>query len=136
MLSQLTPEEQRALLGMLILLAESDGHVAEVEREVLSMYADLVDIDPDSLDQDAELEDLVAAFASPASRVIALQELFRLSHQDGWFADAEQSVVLEVGAMMGVPMDLLQKIERWVLDGLDWVARGDALLDEAEDVLA
>lgn len=136
MLDQLTPDEQRALMELLILLAKADGRVDDIEREVLASYADLIDVDLDTLDGDAELEELVAVFSTPASRVIALQELFRLSHLDGWFADSEQSIILDVGALMGVPMELLQKIERWVLDGLAWVARGDDLLDEADEVMA
>lgn len=136
MLDQLTPKEQHALLELLVVLAKSDGQIQEAEEEILAMYADLVEVDPATLRGDAPLEDLVAVFESPASRVIALQELFRLSHLDGWFADNEQSTLLEVGAMMQVPMELLQKIERWVLEGLDWVNRGDDLLDEAEERMA
>jgi hypothetical protein len=133
MLDQLTPKEQHALLELLLVLAKSDGQIQEAEEEILAMYADLVDVDPGTLQGDTPLEELVAVFESPASRVIALQELFRLSHLDGWFADNEQSTLLEVGAMMQVPMELMQKIERWVLEGLDWVNRGDDLLDEAEE---
>jgi hypothetical protein len=136
MLDRLTRNEQRALLELLVHLAKSDGKIEEAEREILGMYADLVDVAPEEIEGDYALEDLVPQFVSPASRVIALQELFRLSHLDGWFGESEQSEILEVGAMMGVPMELLQKIELWVLDGLNWVQRGEDLLDEADEVVA
>lgn len=136
MLDRLSRNEQRALLELLVHLAKSDGKIEEAEREILEMYADLVDVAPSEIEGDYSLEDLVPQFESPASRVIALQELFRLSHLDGWFGESEQSEILEVGAMMGVPMELLQKIELWVLDGLNWVQRGEDLLDEADEVVA
>lgn len=136
MLDRLSRNEQRALLELLVHLAKSDGKIEEAEREILGMYADLVEVSPEEIEGDYTLEDLVPQFVSPASRVIALQELFRLSHLDGWFGESEQSEILEVGAMMGVPMELLQKIELWVLDGLNWVQRGEDLLDEADEVVA
>jgi hypothetical protein len=136
MLDRLSRNEQRALLELLVHLAKSDGKIEEAEREILGMYADLVDVAPEEIEGDYTLDDLVPQFVSPASRVIALQELFRLSHLDGWFGESEQSEILEVGAMMGVPMELLQKIELWVLDGLNWVQRGEDLLDEADEVVA
>lgn len=136
MLDRLSPNEQRALLELLVHLAKADGRLKDMEREVLEMYADLVQVDRAEIEGDYSLEQLVPQFKTPASRVIALQELFRLSHLDGWFAESEQSEILEVSAMMHVPMELLQKIERWVLDGIEWAERGEEILEDAEAMVA
>jgi len=83
MLDQLTPEEQRALMELLIHLAKSDGGIEDIEEEILEQYADIVDVDFDSLEGDLGLDELIPQFESPLSRVIVLQELLRLAHLDG-----------------------------------------------------
>jgi len=133
MLERLDRREQQALMEMLIALAKSDGQVKNVEREVLEEYAELVGVDFASLSGDKYLEDLVEEFERPESRVIVLQELLRLAHLDGLFAEEEQEDILYVAELMGVPVGMVKKIETWVVDGLKWVWRGEALLDEAAE---
>jgi hypothetical protein len=133
MLDQLNANEQRVLMELLIYLAKSDGAIQDVEEDILYQYADLVDVDFSGLTGDYTPEILVPQFESATSRVIALQELLRLSHIDGVFADGEKSAIIDVAAYMGVPLELLNKVDRWVVDGLRWVMRGEELLEEAEE---
>ncbi len=132
MLERLSPDEQRALLELLVYLAKADGSIADIEREILSNYAGLVDIHMATLNGNLTPDELVPQFQSPASRVVVLQELFRLAHLDGLFDPDEQDIVLDIADMMGVPDDFLEKIERWVIDGLRWVWRGEELLEDAD----
>ncbi len=131
MLERLSPNEQRVLMELLVYMARADGQVADAEREVLHQYADLVRVDFDEIDGDLSPEELVPHFTSPESRVIVLAELFRLSHLDGLFSDGEQSAILEIASLMGVPMMLLREIEQWVVEGLQWVWRGEEILEQA-----
>lgn len=135
MLDRLNENEQRALMELLIYMAKLDGQVEEIERWLLDQYADLIRVDFTGLEGDLTPEELVPQFQSPASRVIVLQELFRICHLDGMFTAGEQSAILDIASMMGVPMDLLRKIETWVIDGLRWVGQGEALVEEAETVV-
>ena len=132
MLDRLSPNEQKALMELLIFMAKTDGAVDDIEGTVLQQYADLVHVDFDSLEGDLTPDELVPQFESPASKIAVLQEVFRLSHLNGMFTDGEQSAILEVGAQMGMPMGLLRKIEAWVLDDLQLAVRGEALVAEAE----
>lgn len=135
MLERLSQNEQRALMELLLYLAKADGRVDEIEREVIENYTGIVDIRLDTLNGNLTPDELVPQFQSPASRVVVLQELFRLAHLDGLFDPDEQDVVLEIADMMNIPDEFLEKIERWVIDGLRWVWRGEELLDDAEEII-
>lgn len=131
MLERLNRHEQRCLMELLVYLTRADHTVMEAKREMLREYSELLEVELDSLDKTLTPEEVVPQFQSPASRVIVLQELFRLARLDGNFTIIEQSVLLDIASMMGFPMELVQKIENWVVDGLEWTLRGEDLLDEA-----
>lgn len=135
MLDRLTANEQRALLELLIYMAKSDGQVDDIEGVVLQQYADVVSVEFDTLDGDLSPEELVPQLERPASRVIALQELLRLSHLNGILNQDEQSAIIEVAAEMGVPMELLRKVDAWVLEDIRQSIRSEEILKEADKVV-
>ena len=132
MIERLEADEQKALLELLIFMAKADGKVADIEQEILQNYATLVEIDFAELAGDRTPEELIPKFHSHVSRAIVLQELLRLSHLDGLFSEGEQSAIIEIAALMGFPLDLVQRLDAWVVDGLKWVWRGEELLDAVE----
>ena len=135
MLDQLTPNEQTALMELLITLAKADGAMEDLESEILDQYADIIDVDFDALNGELPLEEILPQFESPTSKVIAVQELLRLSHLDGVFADEEKNLIQDIAQRLGVPDELLKKLDEWVVEGLNWSWRGEELLDEAEEVM-
>lgn len=132
MLERLEPDEQRAMLELLIYVAKADGKVAAIEQEILQNYATLIEIDFSSLREDRRPEELIPQLNSAVSRAIVLQELLRLSHLDGIFTQGERTAIIEIARLMGFPLDLVHRIDEWVVDGLKWVWRGEDLLDEIE----
>lgn len=72
MLDRLTHNEQKALMELLIYMAQSDGQIRDVENEVLHQYATLVDVDFRSLEGNYTPEELIPQFESPASLVVAM----------------------------------------------------------------
>jgi hypothetical protein len=134
MLDRLNPDEQHALLELLIYMAKSDGKVQDVENEILHQYADLVDVDFESLDGTLSPQDLVHRFENAVSRTVVLQELLRLSHLDGYFADDEKAAILDIAEQMRLPREFVAEIDGWVVEGLRWMLRGEDLLDKAEDL--
>ncbi|MFP4499724.1 MAG: hypothetical protein ACLFTT_01885 [Candidatus Hydrogenedentota bacterium] len=132
MIYRLTRQQRQALLDLMIYLARVDGRVDNAEQRILADYADFADAQTCTLPEQSSLEDLVRPFESPESRVVVLQELLRLAHSHKYFATEEQSALVEVAALMGLPMDLLGKIEGWVVEGLAWERKGDQLVGEAE----
>lgn len=134
MIDRLTKEQRSALMELMIHLAKADGKVDDIETKVLEQYAHLSGVEACSLKNEHELKDLVAPFTTPDARVAVLMELIRLSHYNNYFSDEEQSAIVDVAAMMGLPMDLLAQIEDWVMEGIEWERKGEALVREAERV--
>jgi hypothetical protein len=134
MIAKLTKEQRAALMELLIYLAKADGKVDDVEERLLEQYAHLTGVESCSLKNSHTIEDLVAPFNSPESRVAVLQELMRLSHYNNYFSDEEQSAVLDVAAHMGFSMDLIAEIEGWVMEGIEWEKRGQQLIKKASRV--
>ncbi len=132
MLDRLEPDEQRALLELLIYMAKADGKVVEIEQEILQNYATLVEVDFSTLRMNSTPEELMPSFQSAVSRAIVLQELLRLSHLDGMFTHSERDAIIEIAKLMGFPLELVRRLDEWVVDGMKWVWRGEDLLEEIE----
>jgi tellurite resistance protein len=130
MIDRLNSDERVALLELMTCLAKTDGKMTEVSQEVLREYAELLEVDPADIDSDTTPEELVPQFQSPASRVVALQEVFRLANLDGVFTIGEESAILDIASLMGFPMEFVQRVEQWVLDGLEWTLTGEKLIEE------
>ena len=135
MIGRLSKEQRRRLLELMLHLAKSDGHLDDVERRILSHYAYVNGVESVKIQPARSMKEMVAAFDTPASRVIVLSELLRLSHAGEYFEDSKKSELVDVAAMMGIPMDLLAKIEEWVVERLDMERRAVELLEEAEAVV-
>jgi len=135
MLERLNHGEQRALLELLIYIARADGTVVQSEAELLKGYADVFDFDIGGLTGGFEPEELITRFESPASGAIAIQELLRLSHLDGEFASGEQDAIYEIAELMGFDPDYVEQLDRWVVDGLNWVWRGEELVGAANSAM-
>jgi uncharacterized tellurite resistance protein B-like protein len=135
MLERLTSGEQRAMLELLVYMAKADGKVVDIEREILENYATLVEVDFDEVRGNVPPQDAIAELPSMVSRAIVLQEMLRLSHIDGLFTDRERAAILETADIMGIPIEMVKKLDEWVVDGLRWVWRGEDLLDEVQESL-
>lgn len=132
MLERLDHDEQRVMLELLIFMAKADGNVADIEQEILQNYATVVDIEFSDLDGNQIPEALIPQLESPVSRAIVLQELLRLSHLDGLFTADERAAILHIADLMEFPIELVRRLDEWVVDGLRWVWKGEDLLDEVE----
>jgi uncharacterized membrane protein YebE (DUF533 family) len=132
MIRHLTQEQRAALMELLIHLAKADGKVDDIETRLLEQYAYLTGVEACAFNNHATIKELVAPFTTPDARIAVLQELIRLSHYNNYFSDEEQSAIVDVAALMGLPMDLLAQIEDWVMEGIDWERRGENLVKQAE----
>lgn len=135
MIGKLTKEQRKTLMELMIHLAKSDGRFDAVEKRILSQYAYVNGVESANHTAKRSLKELVASFTTPASRVVVLFELLRLSHSGDYFEDSEKSEVVDIAALMGVPMDLLAKIEEWVVDKIELDRRALEIIEEAEAVV-
>ncbi len=131
MLDQLTPHQKRMLMELLVALAKSDGRVDQLETEVIEDYAELLDVGLEEIGGGLSVAELAPHFDTPTSRVAALQELCRLARLDGHFAKLERDTILEVGTRFGFDPEFVGEIDAWVVEGMQWVARGESLVERA-----
>jgi uncharacterized tellurite resistance protein B-like protein len=132
MIDRLNRDERTAMMELLWYIAKTDGNAPEVYQELLRDYAEILEVDPSEIDGDLTPEELVPQFQNPASRVVVLQEVFRLAQLDGVFTIGEESVILDIASLMGFPMEFVQRVERWVIDGIEWTLNGEKLIDESK----
>ncbi len=130
MIDRLNREERVAMMELMNYLAKTDGKINDISQEVLREYADLLEVDPAAIDGSLTPEELVPQFQSPASRVVALQEVFRLANLDGVFTIGEESAIIDIASLMGFPMEFVRRVEQWVLDGIEWTLTGEKLIEE------
>jgi len=132
MIERLTPDEQHVLLELLIHIARADGKVEDVEREILENYASIVEVDFKSLKGTLTPAELLPRLTGATSRAIVLQEMLRLSHIDGVLSRGERDAIISIAGAMGFSEEVIHKLDQWVVDGLQWVWRGEDLLDAIE----
>lgn len=128
MIDTLSEEQRHMLMEMLLALARTDGRIVSLETEVIGEYAELLEVDLADLSGTLEIVDLAPFFDTPGSKVTVLQELCRLARLDGDFAGSEQQAILDVATAMRVPEAMVAQIDGWVVEGMEWVARGEDLI--------
>ncbi len=132
MIDQMSKEEQHALIELLIYMVKADGVVDNIEEAIIQDYADLVAVDVDSIDGNLQPEVLIPKFQSLESRFTVIEELLRVSHLNGFFTRDEQAAILDVAEKLGVSSEMVRKMDAWVVDGMNWLLRGEELLVELE----
>ncbi|OPY55809.1 MAG: hypothetical protein A4E55_02397 [Pelotomaculum sp. PtaU1.Bin035] len=69
------------------------------------------------------------SFDSKKQTLFFFREAIQLCYIDGMYQQAEKDMVLEMAKMLGVELNIIDKIEKWVLEGIEWLQRGDKLLE-------
>jgi len=128
-IDRLSIEQRQALYELLCFVAQADNEVSEEEQQLLDRYSSLLQLKPVedvySIDVDAN----VALMQTREEKGIALQELIRMSYQDGHFGPEEQEKVYSIAKKMGLSdARQVRKIEDWVRRGVEWRIEGEDLL--------
>lgn len=127
---QLIEEEKKALMALLIDISKADGNLAEQEIEFLSAYSAENGIAL-NLDQDISLPNACGLIESNKGKIVAIQEIVKLAIVDGHYDEAERKGALAIAEMLGIPLAKFQEVEKWVLDGQQWVSQGVQMINEA-----
>jgi hypothetical protein len=86
-----------------------------------------LDLTPEEVEDDAML---LSAFDSFAAKIIALQEMVKLSYQDGHFGDEEREKVQLFSIKLGIQnANVINEINRWVRRWYDWHFEGEKMLE-------
>lgn len=122
--------EKNALMSLLVDISKADGSLDDSELEFLSAYSVENGIKL-NLEEDVPLAEACKLIESAKGKIVALQEIVKLAIVDGQYDEAERKGALIIAGMLGISTSKFEEVEKWVLDGQQWVARGYQMIDEA-----
>ena len=127
---RLTEVQRQVVFDLAANLAAADNDVSEEEVQYLKDFSSAFGIEYDLDKADINIDDKIAILNTKASRIIALQELIKLSYKDGHFGKEEQDKVFMIAQKMGLnDAELMMRIENWVRQGFDWMYEGEQMLE-------
>lgn len=123
----LEQKEKDALMMLLVDIAKADGTIDDSEMDFLSKYANEHGIDL-NLENNMSITDACHQISSHKAKVVAMQEIVKLAIVDGNYDDAEKAGAKAIAEMLNIESEKFKEIEKWVLDGQQWVQRGVEML--------
>lgn len=128
---KLTQAQRESLLKILVNMAAVDHDISVEEEKFLIEWATEwhlpLDLTPDRIEEDVVL---LSAFDSFDAKVIALQEMVKLSYQDGHFGDEEREKVQQLSTRLGIHnANVINGINLWVRRWYDWHYEGQQMLE-------
>lgn len=127
--NRLTQEQRQGVLDLAANLASADNDVSEEELQYLTDFSETFGLTFSLDNHDISVNDIVVLFTTRQSKIIALQELIKLSYKDGHFGREEQEKVFALAQKFGLNNpEILMRIEKWVREGFNWVYEGEDML--------
>lgn len=75
-------------------------------------------------------QDLPVCMPFKQQSLFLIREALQLCYVDGHFSDTERLEVEKLGVELGIDTQEIDCMESWVLEGMDWVKRGEEMLQE------
>ena len=127
---RLTQAQRQVVYDLAANLAAADNDISEEEVQYLKDFSNAYGIEYSLDKNDINIDSLLKQLDSKISKIIALQELIKISYKDGHFGDEEQDKVFLIAQKMGMnDPELMIRIESWVRRGFDWVYEGEQMLE-------
>lgn len=127
---RLTQEQRQVVFDLAAHIAAADNEVSEEEVQYLRDFSSAYGIEYDLDKSDIDIQGHIKALDTKKSRIIALQEIIKISYKDGHFGKEEQDKVFLIAQKMGLnDPELLMRIEKWVRQGFDWIYEGEQMLE-------
>jgi len=126
---RLTSEQRQSVFDLAVNLAAADNNVSDEEIQYLKSFASSFGIEYTLDKSDLDFNITLSKFDTRQSKIIALQELIKLSYKDGHFGLEEQDKVFLIAQKLGLnDPEIILRIEKWVREGFDWVYEGEEML--------
>lgn len=130
---RLDPEEQQAVVHLMVRMALVDGQLSDTEVEVITPLATLaetsvLDAIADASSPSATAQAWAVLHRPEAARVAVLWML-ELAHADGDYGQAERDAVLAEASRLGLDIERIDAIESWVEERRDHRERERELLE-------
>jgi len=132
--SRVAPTDRLPFLKALAHIAAADDAITLDEKQMVMAYAEAWDLgerrkgevrDLLSAGTSLSVDALVQEFSESGTRLLLVQELIRLSHADGTYAEAEEAEVARIAEHIGLSEKQLRDLEDWMERGRAWNVAGD-----------
>lgn len=124
---KLSNREKLGLMQLITFIANADGNITKDEMSFLSNYADEQNIEFD-VSIDSNLEEACSLIESERSKVIVIQEIVKMALADGHYDLEERKGALAIANMLSLPLNKFEEIESWVIEGIEWLAKGEKMV--------
>ena len=134
-----TEEERVNFLKGMVRMARIDGVVEEEERAFFKNLLIALEISADNSAKlenalDANMESaevksfLSVSFTTKKQAIFFLEEAIQLCYIDGIYHDKEKAEIRLLTNELNISTDTLDKVEKWVQEGIAWRTKGESLL--------
>jgi uncharacterized tellurite resistance protein B-like protein len=129
-------EEKTAFLKAFVRLAKADGALDEEELNFIRGVASLYGLDESHKDEilaadtDEHIIEAVKGIKNRRAALELIKEMCMLAHADDVLSDDETLFIGKVGQAMGVDLDKIEQISKWVIDRIIWLEEGKIIFEE------
>lgn len=127
-----TEEAKENFLKALIRVAKCDHIVKDSEKQYFYSAAQSLGMTEAGVASLADYwgdTEIKVYFSTKQEGIFALMQIVQLCWIDDEYVETEKEEVRKIATEIGVSFDAVQKIEDWVLRGMEWTLEGDKLLD-------
>lgn len=136
-LAKLDDNQRVAFMKALASVANADGKLDPEEIEFIKDVAVIYGVPQNRVQeilQISDADDVVNAVQTIDNRRAALElikEMCILAHADNELSDSEVLLIGRVGQAMGVELEKIEQISRWVIDRVIWLEEAKLIFEEA-----
>ena len=136
-LAKLNDNQKIAFMQALASLANADGKLDPEEIEFIKNVAVIYGV-PEARVQEIlsaknadEVVDAVKIIDNRRAALELIKEMCILAHADNELTDDEVLLIGRVGQAMGVELEKIEQISRWVIDRVIWLEEAKLIFEEA-----
>lgn len=135
-LSKLSEEQRVVFMMALASLANADGKLDEEEKEFIRHVAVIYGVPTSRVEDillvndEAEVLDAVKIIDDRRAALELIKEMCVLAHADNELSDSETLFIGKVGQAMGIELEKIEQISRWVIDRVIWLEEAKLIFEE------
>ncbi len=133
----LSEDKKIAFMIALAHIGHSDNNFDEDEKAFIKATASMIGIGNDKLGavvkaySDKEVVEIVKTINDRRAALELIREMCTIAHEDGDLSDEETISIAKIGLAMGVDLDKIEEISKWVIEGLIWRDEGQLIFEKA-----
>lgn len=111
-LNSLSPIEKDNFMKLAIAVIKADGIIGEQEKQVLSAYANEMQIGIEDIDVQIDIDNAIEALANEStdqSKRVIFVELLALAFADGNYVDEEKNIIQKLANSFNLGEDFIER---------------------------